>query len=131
MSSKFLKKDKRLSTLGKTEAILKLVAEALYEEEGTFFVTLQADDLNLPLDGIQRLVLGGRATPDLEIKDEGIDASLSFNRVHYDVHIPWQSVAALEGNNKAFFCNTKLDNIINENEEKTTKKKTSHLKLVK
>lgn len=117
--------------MGKTEIILKLVAEALYEEEGTFFVTVNADELNLPLDGIQRLVIGGRATPDLEIKDDGIGASLSFNRVHYDVHIPWQSVAAIEGNNKAFFCNAMLDDIIDKNEEKTTRKKTSHLKLVK
>lgn len=115
----------------KTEFILKLVAEALYEEEGTFFVTVQADDLGLPLEGIQRLVLGGRATPDLEIKDEGIKASLSFNRVHYDVHIPWQSVAALEGNDKAFFCNTHLDGIDDLDEVKTPKKKASHLKLVK
>ncbi len=117
--------------MGKTEFILKLVAEALYEEEGTFFVTVNADELNLPLDGIQRLVIGGRATPDLEIKDDGIDASLSFNRVHYDVHIPWQSVAALEGNNKAFFCNTHLDDIDELDEVKTAKKKKSHLKLVK
>lgn len=117
--------------MGKTELILKLVAEALYEEEGTFFVTVQADDLDLPLDGIQRLVLGGRATPDLEIKDEGIDASLSFNRVHYDIYIPWQSVVALEGNYKAFFCNTHLDDIDDLDDEKMPKKKASHLKLVK
>ena len=47
-----------MNIVGRTEFILKLVAEALYEEEGTFFVTVKADDLDLPLDGIQRLVLG-------------------------------------------------------------------------
>ena len=122
------KKYNRAAILGKTETILKLVAEALYEEEGLFFATVKTDDLGLPLEGIQRLVLGGRATPDLEIKDEGIDASLSFNRVHYDVHIPWQSIAALEGNLKAFFCNTHLEE---PDESEGTGKKTGHLRLVK
>lgn len=118
--------------MDKTDSILKMVVENILEEEGTFFVTLDADTLNLPLDGPQRLVFGGSATPDLIITDGGIDASLSINRVHYDVHIPWGIMTAVEGAGKAFYCRRKGSGVHNESGGKGVgKKKPAHLRVVK
>ena len=84
--------------------IMKSVAETLLEEEGLFFVTLDPEGLGLPLTGEQRLVMGGKATPRMKLSDAGIDASLSINRYHYDVHIPWRAVSGIEGAAMAFYC---------------------------
>ena len=116
-----------------TDYILKVVAEAVYAEEGLFFVTLNVDGLNLPLDGIQRLVLGGKATPDLDITDDGIGASLSIKHVHYNIHILWGVISAIEGNSKAFYCereNDEGDEGKKENENKDQNLR-NHLKVVK
>ena len=119
--------------MDKTDAILKMVVETIFEEEGTFFVTLNVDSLNLPLEGAQRLVFGGNATPDLIITDGGIDASLSINRVHHDIHIPWHLMAAVEGAGKAFYCRRKGAEINEESGEDgaSGKKKSTHLRVVK
>lgn len=119
--------------MDKTNLLLKSVAEVIYEEEGTFFLTIHADHVDLPLEGLQRLVMGGNATPQLKIVDDGINASLSINRVHYDVHIPWIHVAAVEGNNKAFFCKREVspDEDGSGSGEKMSEKKRGHLKVVK
>ncbi len=117
--------------MNRTNYILKLVAETVYEEEGLFFVTVNADDLKLPLEGVQRLVLGGKATPDLEIKDEGLESSLSINRVHYDVHIPWENVIAVEGTNKAFYCRRRLPASRGGSDGGKTARGVRHLRVVK
>lgn len=118
--------------MDKTDILLKSVAQAIYEEEGNFFLTIHADHVELPLEGLQRLVIGGNATPKLEIADNGIDVSLSINRVHYDVHIPWIYVAAVEGNNKAFFCKRNGPPEDKEDSgDKKSEKKRGHLKVVK
>ncbi|MDH3976355.1 MAG: hypothetical protein OEV42_18980 [Deltaproteobacteria bacterium] len=118
--------------MDKTDILLKSVAEVIYEEEGSFFLTIHADEVDLPLEGLQRLVMGGDATPCLIIADSGIQVSLSINRVHYDVHIPWIHVAAVEGNNKAFFCKRdgSPDNKGDSDTQKSEKKR-GHLKVVK
>jgi len=119
--------------MDKTDTILKMVVETILEEEGTFFVTLNADALTLPLDGLQRLVFGGNATPNLIITAGGIDASLSINRVHYDVHIPWSIMTAVEGAGKAFYCRRKGSGVDSESGAKAAsrKKKSPHLRVVK
>lgn len=119
--------------MDKTDAILKIVVETIFEEEGTFFVTLNVDSLNLPLEGTQRLVFGGNATPDLIITECGIDASLSINRVHYDIHIPWSLMTAVEGAGKAFYCRREGMVADDESDGKgaADKKKSSHLRVVK
>lgn len=123
--------------MDKTDILLKNVADVIYEEEGSFFLTIHADHIDLPLEGLQRLVIGGNATPNLKITNFGIDASMSINRVHYDVHIPWIHVAAIEGNNKAFFCKRERapdddkDQPEEKKSEKKSEKKRAHLKIVK
>jgi len=119
--------------MDRTDILLKNVADAIYEEEGSFFLTIHADHVDLPLEGLQRLVMGGNATPKLKIADDGIHVSLSINRVHYDVHISWLYVAAVEGDKKAFFC--KRDGTPeedkNDSPDNKGEKKRSHLKIVK
>jgi len=116
-----------------TDSILKTVADAIYEEEGSFFLTIHADYVDLPLEGLQRLVIGGKATPSLKIADDGIQTSLSINRIHYDTHIPWLYVVAVEGDKKAFFCDRDLSDEDSETEvpEKKSESKRGHLKVVK
>lgn len=120
--------------LDRTDEILKMVAEAVYEEEGIFFITLNAEDMDLPLEGTQRLVIGGKATPELEITDDGIEASLSINRTHYDVKIPWRHIFSIEGANQAYYCKRKVseyDEGPGGKDDKGEKKKGGHLKVVK
>lgn len=124
--------------MDRTDKLLKLVAETIYEEEGLFYVTLFGEDTILPLEGTQRLVFGGSATPDLKITEEGISASLSINHIHYDLDLPWSVIFAVEGADKAFYCRRKTrtsdeDNThIKEVPKETPKKgKVSHLKVVK
>lgn len=88
----------------RTKELLKSVAECILEEEGAFFATVNVDTLEIPLEGTQRFILGGKATPYLHLTEEGIEAGLSINRFHYDVFIPWDVVNAVEGENKAFYC---------------------------
>lgn len=117
----------------RTDAIFKMVAEAILEEEGTFFVTLNVDSLNLPLEGTQRLVFGGNATPDLVLSDGGVSASLSINRIHFDIHLPWRLMTAIEGGGKAFYCNRKSLDFSDDSDTKDRpdKKKSSHLRVIK
>jgi len=115
----------------KTDSLLKSVAETIYEEEGLFFVTLNADAVEVPLEGLQRLVMGGKATPKLRIIDSGIEASLSINHIHYEIIIPWSVVSAVEGNFKAFFCKRDIPDEEEKSSKKDGGKKTSHLKVVK
>ncbi len=113
-----------------TDEILKRVTESIYEEENIFFITLDTYGLNLPLKGRQRLVMGGDATPALEISNNGIAASLSIDKVHYDVIIPWGSVSAVEGRKKAFYCRRETGgkkSCPHDNK----KKKSSHLRVIK
>lgn len=124
--------------MDRTDSLLKMVAETVYEEEGLFYVTLFGEDTILPLEGTQRLVFGGNATPNLTITEEGISASLSINRIHYDLDLPWRIIFAVEGADKAFYCrrktktNTEDPSPPEKKEKKTTKKaKVSHLKVVK
>ncbi len=117
--------------MDQTDYLLMSVAKTIYEEEGLFFVTLDADKADLPLEGIQRLVIGGKATPKLEIMDAGIEASLSFNHIHHDIFIPWSVVSGVEGNFKVFFCNREGLEKDEADTPKGEKKKTSHLKVVK
>ena len=124
--------------MDRDDQILKLVAESVYEEEGVFFITVDADELELPLEGSQRLVVGGNATPDLEITVDGIQVSMSINRVHYNVHIPWRIVFAIEGANKAFYCRRKISEYDEEGDElekgskkQGEKKSKGHLRVVK
>ena len=116
-----------------TDAILKMVAEAILEEEGTFFVTLNVDSLDLPLEGTQRLVFGGNATPDLVLTDGALSASISINRIHYNIHLPWRLMTAIEGGGKAFYCSRKgLDYTDNSSsKEQPDKKKSTHLRVIK
>ena len=121
--------------IDKSDWFLREVAETVYEEEGLFYITINADKTELPLEGMQRLVMGGRATPSLAIGESGIDVSLSINRVHYDILIPWSIVSAVEGNDKAFFCRRDDDEgdmeELSKKGDAGNKKKTGHLKLVK
>ena len=119
--------------MDRTDAILKRVAEAVLEEEGTFFVTLNVDTLDLPLEGTQRLVFGGNATPDLIITDGGVSASLAINRIHYDIYVPWRLMTAVEGAGKAFYCRRKrsVDDDGTDENSLSDKKKSAHLRVVK
>lgn len=130
---KSLKREESLEiAMDKTDVLLKSVADAILEEEGSFFLTIHADHVDLPLEGLQRLVIGGNATPHLIIGDSGMEVSLSINRVHYDVHIPWIHVAAVEGNNKAFFCKrSDSPNGKDDSSSGKSEKKRGHLKVVK
>jgi hypothetical protein len=109
--------------MDRTSELLKTVTECILDEEGSFSVIVNADMLDLPLDGAQRLLLGGKATPYMDISDEGISVGLSINRVHYDTFIPWDAVNAVEGENKAFYCRR----VRAEKKEE----KGRHLRLVK
>jgi len=113
----------------KTNKLLKRVAECILDEEGSFFAVVNADMLDLPLEGTQRMILGGKATPYLRLTDEGIEAGLSINRFHYDAFIPWQAVNAVEGDRKAFYC--KREGVDKENREEEAQKENRHLRLVK
>lgn len=118
--------------MDRTNEILKTVAECILKEEGSFFVIVNADSLDLPLDGVQRLLLGGKATPYVDITDDGISAGLSINRFHYDAFISWGAVSAIEGNNKAFYC--KREGIVKEDKADKAdevQKARRHLSLVK
>ncbi len=117
--------------IDKTDELLKAVAECILSEEGSFFAILNADLLDLPLEGVQRLLLGGKATPYLDITDEGIAAGLSINRFHYDAFIPWDAVSAIEGNSKAFYC--KREGVVKKMKEDGAEVQTEkrHLTLVK
>jgi len=117
--------------MDKTSDILRAVTEAIYEEESVFFVTLDADVLDLPLKGLQRLVLGGNATPSINITKEGIAASLSIDKVPYDVKIPWSSVSAVEGMKKAFYCSRETRHEETKVALNDKKKKTGHLRVIK
>ncbi len=110
---------------------MKSVAEALLEEEGAFFVTLYPEGLGLPLTGVQRLVMGRKATPKLRLSDAGIDASLSINRYHYDVHIPWRAVSGVEGATMAFYWEREKVAGPPEAKEDEKKKGRGRLKVVK
>lgn len=90
--------------MDKTNELLKAVADSILDEEGSLFAIVNADLLDLPLDGTQRMILGGKATPYLRLTEEGIEAGLSINRFHYDAFIPWDAVNAVEGEAKAFYC---------------------------
>lgn len=111
--------------------LLKLIAENIYREEESFFITIHADELDLPLEGLQRLVMGGRATPNLRIIDDGIEVSLSINRIHYDIFIPWDYVTAVEGSGKAFYCKRNLESKDAETKKIDREKRKTHLKVVK
>ncbi len=131
-------KKKTHGHMDKTDILLKLVAETIYEEEGLFYATLFGEDTILPLEGTQRLVFGGNATPDLKITEEGISASLSINRIHYDLDLPWSVIFAVEGADKAFYCRRKTqksdeygDSPKKTEKEAPKKGKVSHLKVVK
>lgn len=104
--------------MDRTDEILKSVAECILDEDGSFSVIVNADHLDLPLEGAQRLILGGKATPYLDIANEGISAGLSINRFHYDAFIPWDTVSAIEGNSKAFYC--KREGVQKEKKEERT-----------
>lgn len=120
--------------MDRTDILLKMVVETILEEEGSVFVSLDADKTELPLEGTQRLVFGGKATPNLEISEFGIRSSLSINHVHYDLELPWQIVFAAEGLDKAFYCRRRSmpsDEDESGTEDKISKKKRSHLKVVK
>lgn len=115
--------------MDKTNELLKTVAECILDEEGSFFAVVNADMLDLPLEGTQRMILGGKATPYLRITDEGIEAGLSINRFHYDAFIPWDAVNAVEGDLKALYC--KREGGAKEKKEDEAQKENRHLKLVK
>jgi len=115
--------------MDKTNKLLKSVAECILDEEGSFFAVVNADMLDLPLEGTQRMILGGKATPYLRLTDEGIEAGLSINRFHYDAFIPWHVVNAVEGDRKAFYC--KREGVDKEKKEEETQKENRHLRLVK
>ena len=115
--------------MDKTNKLLKSVAECILDEEGSFFVVINADKLDLPLEGTQRMILGGKATPYLRLTDEGIEAGLSINRFHYDAFIPWHVVNAVEGDRKAFYC--KREGVDKEKKEEEAQKENRHLRLVK
>ncbi len=115
--------------MDKTNKLLKSVAERILEEEGSFFAVVNADMLDLPLEGTQRMMLGGKATPYLRLTDEGIEAGLSINRFHYDAFIPWHVVNAVEGDRKAFYC--KREGVDKEKREEEAQKENRHLRLVK
>ena len=115
--------------MDKTSELLKSVAECILDEEGSFFAVVNADMLDLPLEGTQRMVLGGKATPYLRLTDEGIEAGLSINRFHYDAFIPWHVVNAVEGDRKAFYC--KREGVDKEKKEEESQKENRHLRLVK
>lgn len=117
--------------MDRTDELLKAVAECILGEEGSLFVIVNADLLDLPIDGVQRLLLGGKATPYLDITDEGIAAGLSINRFHYDAFIPWDAVSAVEGNGKAFYCRREgMRKEMKEDGAEVDKEKR-HLTLVK
>lgn len=117
--------------IDETDKLLKAVAECILSEEGSFFAIVNADLLDLPLDGVQRMLLGGRATPYLDLTDEGIAAGLSINRFHYDAFIPWDAVSAIEGNSKAFYCRREgVDKKVKEDKAEVQTEKR-HLTLVK
>jgi len=115
--------------MDKTNKLLKSVAECILDEEGSFFAVVTADMLDLPLEGTQRMILGGKATPYLRLTDEGIEAGLSINRFHYDAFIPWHVVNAVEGDRKAFYC--KREGVDKEKKEEEAQKENRHLRLVK
>src|SRR4030066_88745 len=115
--------------MDKTNKLLKSVAECILDEEGLFFAVVNADMLDLPLEGTQRMILGGKATPYLRLTDEGIEAGLSINRFHYDAFIPWHVVNAVEGDRKAFYC--KREGVDKEKKEEEAQKENRHLRLVK
>ncbi len=115
--------------MDKTNKLLKSVAERILEEEGSFFAVVNADMLDLPLEGTQRMMLGGKATPYLRLTDEGIEAGLSINRFHYDAFIPWHVVNAFEGDRKAFYCTR--EGLDKKKKEEEAQKENRHLRLVK
>lgn len=115
--------------MDKTNELLKAVAECILYEEGSLFVMVNADMLDLPLDGIQRITLGGKATPYLRFTDDRIEAGLSINRFHYDAFIPWNAVNAVEGETKAFYC--RREDGKKKGEEIDAKKGIRRLSLVK
>lgn len=117
--------------MDKTNELLKAVAECILEEEGSFFVIANADKLDLPLDGAQRLALGGKATPYLRFTDEGIATGLSINHFHYDLFIPWDTVNAVEGEGKAFYCRREDAEKEEKREEARPQGEKRHLSLVK
>lgn len=124
--------------MDRTDSILRLITETIYEEEGLFYVTVIGEESNLPLEGTQRLVFGGKATPNLRITERGIAASLSINRIHYDADIPWGIIFSVEGADKAFYCrrrNKKPPEDIkladSGSKKEKPSRKNSHLKVVK
>lgn len=114
--------------MDKTNELLKSVAECILDEEGSLFAVVNADMLDLPLDGTQKMILGGKATPYLRLTEEGIEAGLSINRFHYDAFIPWDAVNAVEGEKKAFYC--KRDDENKKSKETGAKKDKRRLSLV-
>lgn len=114
--------------MDRTNELLRSVAECILDEEGSFFVIVNADALDIPLEGTQRMVLGGKATPYLHLTEEGIEAGLSINRFHYDVFIPWDAVNAVEGENKAFYCRSQE---VKREAKKEAGKEKGRLRLVK
>ena len=115
--------------MDKTNKLLKSVAECILDEEGSFFAVVNADMLDLPLEGTQRMIFGGKATLYLRLIEEGIEAGLSINHFHYDVFIPWYVVNAVEGDRKAFYC--KREGVDKEKKEEEAQKENRHLRLVK
>lgn len=114
--------------MDKTNELLKAVAECILDEEGSLFAVVNADMLDLPLDGTQKMILGGKATPYLKLTEEGIEAGLSINRFHYDAFIPWDAVNAVEGEKKAFYCKREDGN--KKGKETGAKKDKRRLSLV-
>lgn len=117
--------------MDKTKELLKAVAECILEEEGSVFVIVNADALDIPLEGTQRMILGGKATPYLNLTDEGIEAGLSINRFHYDAFIPWDEVNAVEGDKMAFYCRRVDGGEKKKRKKAEVQKEKRHLKLVK
>lgn len=114
--------------MDRTSELIKSVAECILEEEGSFFAVVNADMLDLPLEGTQRIMLGGKATPYLRLTKVGIEAGLSINRFHYDAMIPWSVVYAVEGENKAFYCKREGGD---KKKEEDVQMQKRHLRLVK
>lgn len=116
--------------MDRTDSLIKAVAECILDEEGSFHAIVNADMLDIPLEGTQRLILGGKATPYLKFDDGGIAVGLSINRFHYDVFIPWDVIFAVEGEKKAFYCR-RGDVEKEEKPENTGAREKRHLRLLK
>ena len=112
-------------------SLLKGVAEELLADEGEFLATIDADRTDLPLEGYQRLIMGGKATPDLSLDAGGIKASLSINRVHYDLDVPWDIVSAIEGSSMAFYLRSKPQPKSSDDADGRDSSSVNHLRLVK